>query len=376
MPALKATIRPVNEVKGLEAAWRKLETLSDRSFFLSWDWAASAIELSGDHLLVAEITSSRDIVALGLLAPVTETRHGVVRARQLRLNETGLDAERSVFGEFNTLLAAPEIEALAWDALIEALNRPDAPGWDEIVITNALTNLETRLKEMGLRIHRRSEHGSAYVDLASLRARGVDTAAGYIATLGKSTRYQINRSMKLYRDRGPLTVDRAKTPSEGCAYLAEIGKLQKAKWRARGNFNEASSAHLFEFHCKLINRTLERGGVELACISAGGEPFAWVYNFIDRGCVLFNSGGFKLDSDNRLKPGLVAHALLIEAHLSAGMNVYDFLAGDDRYKLNLGQSGPEFVGFSIQRPTFTLRAESILRGLKHNLEGMVRVRRP
>ena len=47
--------------------------------------------------------------------------------------------------------------------------------------------------------------------VARLRAAGVDTLEGYVATLGKSTRAQLQRSLRLYAQRGPLRLERATT---------------------------------------------------------------------------------------------------------------------------------------------------------------------
>ena len=372
MRALKATIRLVKEVNDLEATWRALEERAERSFFLSWDWAATAIETGGEDLLVAEIASPDGVVAIGLLAPMTETRHGVMRVRQLRLNETGLDSKRAIPVEFNTLLALPGMESAAWDALLYALRERNAPRWDELIVTNGVSALEDMLREKGASIHRRSEYGSGYVNLDQLRASGVGDLKGYLASLGKSTRSQINRSIKLYGGREALSVDYARDAHEAFEYLNEIAMLHETKWRARGKAGLAAAAHLLEFHHKLIERTIPYGKVELARVSANGTPFAWVYNFIDRGHVLFNIGGFRAEKDKRLKPGLVAHALLIEAHLKAGRATYDFLAGNDRYKLNLGTRGPDFTGFAIQRPKAALKIEGALRSVKHILAGRKR----
>ena len=41
--------------------------------------------------------------------------------------------------------------------------------------------------------------------------------------------------------------------------------------------------------------------------------------------------------------------------------IYDFLAGETRYKGNLGKPGPDFVYLLIQRPTAMTRAEAALR---------------
>lgn len=367
MQGYKATIRPVREVESLEEKWRTLERQVQPSFFLGWDWAATAITTSSDALFVAEVLSDGNVVALGLLMPMTEKRHGFLKLRQLRLNETGKDSAHTIPVEFNSLLVATEHQSASWNALLLALNQADAPKWDEVVVTNALDHVESDLSQKGLAIHRRAEMGSGFVDLAKLRAAGAKSYTDYVATLGKSTRQQLNRSIKLYESRGRLSIDRETTLHGAETYLQEIINQHNAKWGALGKESQAVSAHNIEFQRQLIERTIGQGRVELVRISAGNEPFAWIYNYINAKRVLYIMGGFKLEDDQRLKPGLVAHAVLIADHVNAGRDVYDFLAGDGRYKLNLGQPGPDFTSFAIQRPTFALRAEKALRGLKQNI---------
>ena len=367
MQGFKATIRPVREVGSLEEKWRALEQRVQPSFFLGWDWAATAIETSDDHLLVVEVLSGSEIVGLGLLAPMIEKRHGFLSVRQLRLNEVGRDSAHTVPIEFNSLLAEPEHQSACWNALLLALNQAEAPKWDEIVVTNALDSVEEGLSHKGLAIHRRAEMGSGIVDLEKLRSEGVNSYSGYVAMLGKSTRQQLNRSIKLYEARGPLTIDTAATLEDAENYLQEIINQHNAKWGALGKESQAVSDHNIDFQRRLIKRMIGQGGVELVRISAGDEAFAWVYNYIEAKRALYIMGGFKVEDDQRLKPGLVAHAVLIASHINAGRDVYDFLAGDGRYKLNLGQAGPAFTSFSIQRPSLALRVEKALRKLKQRL---------
>jgi len=49
--------------------------------------------------------------------------------------------------------------------------------------------------------------------------------------------------------------------------------------------------------------------------------------------------GLVLETDARLKPGLVCHALAIEHARAAGADTYDFLAGAQRYKTTLVPRG-------------------------------------
>ena len=77
--------------------------------------------------------------------------------------------------------------------------------------------------------------------------------------------------------------------------------------------------------------------------------------------------GFRYESDPRLKPGLVSHCLCINRHLDDGSDVYDFMAGDARYKANLGEPGPDMIYLLAERPTWPLQLESALHGAKRRL---------
>jgi CelD/BcsL family acetyltransferase involved in cellulose biosynthesis len=109
---------------------------------------------------------------------------------------------------------------------------------------------------------------------------------------------------------------------------------------------------------------LPAGAVELVRASAGGEPIGYLYNLLHRDRVLYYFSGFRYEADNRLKPGLVTHALCIERHLAGGMQAYDFMAGGERYKSNLGQPGPRLVSVVVERPRLALRLADGLRRLK------------
>ena len=99
-------------------------------------------------------------------------------------------------------------------------------------------------------------------------------------------------------------------------------------------------------------------------VRAGSEDVGYLYNFVHEGRVLSYQSGFRYEDDARLKPGLVSHALCVEGHLGGDAAVYDFLAGDARYKASLGAPGPEMVYWRIERPTPLLRVETALKRLR------------
>ena len=364
---LSVRFERADRVVDLERRWHALESLTDCSWFQRWPWITTALAAPGETPWLFSVDEGDMPVALGLLWPMTERRHRVLQVRQLRLNETGPDPQAAVPGEYQTLLARRGREVDAWAALLRALQAPGAPVWDELVVTNAPESLELTVRNLHPRVHRRAESGSGFVDLARLRSAGVTTLDGYLATLGKSTRAQIQRSMRLYAQRGPVRLERAATPADAARGFDELTARHTDKWRARGRPGFNDFPVLRDFHHRLIATECATGGVELLRLWAGDTPFAWLYNLIDGQRVLFNAGGFEPEADKHLKPGLVAHALAIASHLQAGRDAYDFLAGDDRYKTNLGQAGPRFVSFAVQRDTPALRLESALRTVKHRL---------
>lgn len=363
MKPLAAKIAPLVDLPRLETVWRELETRADRSFFLSWPWIGTWLETFAKRPWIVEISApDGKIIGLGAFCEARETRAKVIRARQLRLHETGDPAEDVITIEYNTLLAEQGMEEATWFAALRALTGPDAPRWDEVIVGGGTGEQAALFDRLGLTVHRRAETTSAYVDLAVLREQGIEDAAGYIGTLGKSTRSQMRRSMKLYRERGPLALDVAGSLDEAHAFLGELGVWHEAKWAAQGMAGATSKDRYMQFHSALMNRAYGGDGeVEFLRARAGDHAFGWLYNFIDRGRVLFYLSGFAFEDDNRLKPGLVTHALAVERHLKRGMDVYDFMGGTNRYKTNLGQPGPDVVAYALQRRTATMMLEGIAR---------------
>lgn len=84
--------------------------------------------------------------------------------------------------------------------------------------------------------------------------------------------------------------------------------------------------------------------------------------FVERGRLLFYQGGIASFADNRLKPGLAVHALCMEECVRRGIDEYDFLAGDARYKRELSTGEETIVWASLGRGTLKSRTlDALLR---------------
>jgi CelD/BcsL family acetyltransferase involved in cellulose biosynthesis len=102
-------------------------------------------------------------------------------------------------------------------------------------------------------------------------------------------------------------------------------------------------------------------------VSAGGATIGLLYNFVHQGNVAFYQSGLRYEGDNRLKPGNVTHALVIQACLEQGLDSYDFLTGapsGSRYKQSLATDTSPLAWTVLRRPTVQTQILSALRALR------------
>lgn len=355
---LTIAIEPASGTPDLEGLWRDLEARADAPFFLSWDWIGHWLALSGASPLLLTARLGPSVVGLALLQPARLRRHLVVHPRALLLHQTGDPALDCITIEYNGILVDRSVGDEATEASIAFLER-DAR-CDELHLPGVPAAFEAQARRNGLSIWTRARAPSWRVDLDALRQDG----RAYLATLGANTRYQIRRAMRLYERRGPLAAVPASTVAEAMDFFDGLKELHQRYWQRRRQPGGFARPFFERFHRALIADGIPKGTVEIVRVAAGDAVIGYVYNFLYRGHVYNYQTGFASEDDAKLKPGLVSHYLCIERHLKNGARIYDFLAGDHRYKRNLGSPGPEMVDLVLQRASPMLAAERALRRLK------------
>ena len=352
--------------------WQDLESRADRSFFLSWPWIDSwlaSVDCRPD-LVIARIDGV--VVGLGLVQARQMTRHRVLPVWTLLLHQTGDHDQDVITIEYNDFLTDRRHRDHVRSACLRFLIDHGEIGGrkvGEIVLGGLDGALRSDIEALGRPVHERAVAGSAFVDLTALRRSG----DAFLDTLKAKTARRIRRSMALYRERGEIVLEAAASVEEALDFFDRCGALHQARWTARGLPGAFAYPFYTTFHRRLIRNALPLGKVELIEVAVADEPIGYLYNFVDRGRVYYYFSGFRFEADNRLKPGLVCHALCIERHRANGMDAYDFMGGEQRYKLELGQPGPDIVSLAVQRPNWMLAAERPLRKLKQAI-GDVRSR--
>ncbi len=349
------------------ALWQALEAQAAPPFFLSWDWIGGWIETAAIQPAILVGRCNASVVLLAAMMPATRRSALRLPVHGLHLHATGAQYHDIITVEYNGFMVATawqgRIEAAALAFLLSGVVVADKRR-DEVHLKTASAPIDRAMLESGMAFSEVQRKPSFRIDLAAIRASG----KAYLDTLSANTRQQIRRSMRLYEKRGPLAARRAGSVEEALAWLDALGVLHQQYWVARGEPGAFAHPYFVAFQQHMLRTGLARGVVELLRISAGDAAIGYVYNFIYRGQVYAYLTGISYEDDSKLKPGLVNHVLCIEAHLAEGGAVYDFMAGDNRYKANLGEPGPEMFYCVAQRRTPTLWLENRLRRLKNHID--------
>ncbi len=339
------------DAAGAEAAYREIDA---PSFFTSWGWIGNWLAcLPADRaprLLIARQASwspgarDGDRIGIGCLAERRTLRRGVVPIRSLHLNVTGVPRLDELTIEYNGL--AGHEPPLA--DLLAAL-----PGsWDEVELPGVLETAFGGLAvpdRYRLVVERRSP--VYFVDLETVRTKG------YLAQLSSSTRSQVRRAQKAA---GAITLELAGDPAHAIAIYDELRALHTAQWRERGHPGAFTDPWIDRFHRRLIATRFPAGEIQLARVRSGTATLGCLYNFVWRGRVLQYQTGFRPSTDSRDKPGYVCHTAAIEHCAAAGLAVYDFLAGDHRYKDSLSTGNTSLLWVRVQRKRWRFALEDRL----------------
>lgn len=336
----RISLDPITDWPALGRRWQALEAAADGGFFRSWAFLGCQAEtrFAGGSLLA--VSEDGTDLALALL--------GAGNAGGACLNETGNPVADSVFIEWNGLLSRRGYDAVLAPALAHALRRAGP-----LTLSGIDTPTVAAARNAGW-LDLRQTRVAPCVDLKA-------TGSGILATLSPNARGQIRRSIRLF---GPdLRLVRAETLPQARAFFEEMVALHQTAWQTRGQPGAFAEDSIRCFHATLIDRAWPSGQVDLCRIATPARHIGTLYNFVYKGRVLSYQSGLQYSKDKREKPGLVCHALAIAFYASRGLDTYDFLAGADRTKKTLANSGNELHWAILHRPWSLAGLIGKMRGL-------------
>ena len=311
--------------------WQDLELRSAGSFFQSWSWTGALAEERFTDPVVVEAFDQGRVVALALFNRVRRP----LRPAVLYLGESGDPDRDSPWIEQNGVLTDAGREAELTDACLGAVAQHH-----DIVMSGVGDSALASLRRTATRVRLTRTQDSPFVDLSALRAVGGD----YLAGLGTNTRQQISRSNRIFSESGPIRMQRAESTAEALAMLDHLASLHQMAWIARGKPGAFARPFFRRFHDAVVAAAMPLGQVAILRFSTNETSFGFLYNFIHRGDMLAYQSGFAYRPDEpRAKPGLTCHAAAIGYAAALGLDRYDFLAGEDRYKRNLADAAHQQI---------------------------------
>ncbi len=351
-------------IEELQQQWLLIEEGQDVPFFLTWSWISSWLETYSPDLTVISARYTDKVVAMGLFTCSTQIRHGFVKAKQYRLHQMGDPLLDQIWMEYNDFICVDEYREAAVNACLKALQESENK-FDEIVLSMISTSRADHIKKAisGSQILLTNPCYSK--NLASIQ--GEDPQ--YISTLNSNTRYQIRRSIRLYEKlHGKIEYTFAQNEKEALAMFKEAGEYHVLRWEDSGFKNK----QFVRFHENLIKNATDKKAVDLMRITSGNVTIAILYFHLVGKSVYFYLQGINYESNQKLKPGLVAHTLATQYYLEKGMRKYDYMGGYSQYKCQLSDLGENLVTLCIQKPSVILGIENLSRKVKCLFESVVR----
>ncbi len=334
---------PASAAASVAPIWQALEAHAGGGGLAnSWEWTDTWLRHFGSRVPHRFALGERDGEPCGivLVSEGVTRRYGPLTVRHLHLGTAGEASGESVCVEYNRLLVLPEARVEFAAALLAALRRE--PGWDELTLDLfAPEDAEPLLRASPGMLVRRFPCPA--VDLCQVRDSGGDV----LSALSASIRARVRRGLRGF---GEVRLEWAETAEHALGILDELIALHQRRWTAAGERGAFASPSFTAFHRELIARWIPRGRVLLFRVRSDQGTIGCLYGLIEEGRVYFYQGGFAEFDDNRLRPGLVAHALCMQACLERGLAEYNFLKGESRYKRELSTVERELISATLQRP--------------------------
>lgn len=343
----------------IEQLWQTLAAQSEQSFFLQWPWIGTWLKTFAPkqyYLVVARY--AEQVVGLAILVEHVEWRYGVIRSKQLCLHRTGIATSDEIWIEYNDFLLAKGHASQLRSQMFRYIC--DTLAFDELLFGASDAGLLAELAQQTELTRTDVWFAKAYcVQFHDAPTQGFDSY------LSANSRYQIKRSLKLYPG---YQFEKASDSHQAMAWLQDIIELHQQRWSVSG-FRQSSFS---EFHQQLLNDGIACGQVELLKVTLDDTTRVYLYNFIWANKVYFYLSAIAEPSttnvsNNKAKPGLVAHYLAIEYYKSKGFLAYDFMGGDARYKASFSNEISELYISKFQRNKLIFLLEQRLKNAKNKL---------
>jgi CelD/BcsL family acetyltransferase involved in cellulose biosynthesis len=177
----------------------------------------------------------------------------------------------------------------------------------------------------GLRVERCADEPVAVLALPA-------TWDDYLALLSKHSRHELRRKDRRLERELPEAAVRT---SDGTTLAADLETFSGLHRQSRGVKGSFLTAPVEAFFRRIADDFLARGCLRLDLLEDRGRPLAATLGFQSARTFYLYNMAFD-PADRALSPGLVLLSRLLRRAIGDGLERFDFMRGDERYKLELG----------------------------------------
>ncbi|OAN11356.1 hypothetical protein A3K86_20625 [Photobacterium jeanii] len=353
----------------IKAVWLAIEPYAPRNVFLSWHWISTwfdtfvnSSQSRTNGLLVAK--RGQHLIGAGIF--VAQHSRNILGQKTTRysLHRVGDELSDQIWIEYNDFLMVEDHQDVIRQAMMVAL-QTHIRSRDAVQIGVSLPSQMIKLEVSSTKPQfeeRLIWHSPSYqVDLQQLRQQ----QCGVMQSLSKNARKQIKRSMNKYQQRGVLLLETANSGEQALEWFDAAKVNHIARWGAKPEQSGFANDKFVQFHHQYISKSfageakaLANSAVQLHRLKVGEQILGYIYNLHFGDTVYFYLSALSYEDDPQLKPGLVAHALLIEQAYMDGKAVYDFMGGEARYKQTFSNHKSELLMKVYFQPHFALTVEN------------------
>jgi CelD/BcsL family acetyltransferase involved in cellulose biosynthesis len=362
------TISVLHEMAELDRLRDEWEGLLERSAglhpSLTPTWLLTWWRVFGPHdgrrLRTLVVREGRELCGLLPLLERRHVYHRLVPMARLELCASGEDCADEIVSEYLGPIVAAGREREVVGAMADHLAGCRAT-WQEMVFTAldgqspAVLELEPALRARGLACESKPLGHCPFI---ALPKRWDD----YLSALSSDDRYMARRSIRDFERWAGKSgkVEVVRTHEDLHRGTRILHQLHERRWRAGGQDGVFASPVFRRFHGMVMPALLDRGELDLRWLMANGEPVAVSYSVVNENRVYFYQGGRATDVPKGVRPGIVLHLYAIKAAIEAGRLEYDFLGGDQRYKLQLATGTRPLTELRVVRPSLPEAARTVV----------------
>lgn len=344
----------------LRDRWEDIFLASDASVFQSWQWCRDWWLFFGRGKRLAIVLQTDGKVATAIAPLYVSSFHGPVPLRTAAFIGTGSIDD----GGF---LVRPGISREQLSVFFDAVSAVAADSCLD------LHQVDLALAaSAGLQSYLQAEEGAK----AGARRRVVTLeqepcfrlsladVSAELTYLSKKFRGNLDYSMRRLRRDHEVEFELVTKAGDLPAAMGDFFSLHSSRWRRRHMPGVFFSTRRRQFHLQLAADLLACGRLALCFLRVDGHRLAAIYAFRDHHSVYYYQGGFDPDWSRHSLAALLLKELILWAK-AEDLSCFDFLRGNEPYKLRWGAIEEPRYRLLVSRPAFRSRMAARLLELEN-----------